>query len=147
MDREATGIWWDVFRTQPIIFHGFHYALTVHHDLLVNKVDWSSSRAGLMHKTATIRLLNRILSNLNDENIEWAILAVLVLASNELKPDKIITGGPSMFRPHMPKGNWNEVYARMEQVPEHGRAMYLLILKRGGLKAIRLAGLAAVLAL
>ena len=69
-----------------------------------------------MHKTKTIRLLNNILTNLTDDNFEWAILAVLVLASNELKEDKIITGGPSLFEPHMPAANWNSVYARMEQV-------------------------------
>lgn len=54
-----------------------------------------------MHKTKTIKLLNETLTNLNDDNIDWAILAVLILAANELRPEKLIKK-TLLFDPHLP---------------------------------------------
>ena len=116
MDTKAAIAWFLVFQKHPVLFHGFQYALAVHHDLLCNQVSWSSTGNALVHKTQTIRLLNAMLSGLTEENIELAILAVLVLASNELKHDKLLHDSVWMFDPHMPGANWNSVYSRMEQV-------------------------------
>jgi hypothetical protein len=102
MDKDAAKTWFAAFREQPLVYHGFHYGLAVHHDVLCNRVSWSTSRAGLLHKTRTIRLLNETLTTLNDDNIEWAILAVLILAANELEPRKLACESVSLFDPHMP---------------------------------------------
>lgn len=122
MDTATSAAWFALFRGQPVIYHAFMYALTVHHDLLCNRVSWSTSRDVLVHKTKTITLLNRIISNLDDDNIEPAILAVLVLANNELKPEKLFVTHRVAFEPHMPGANWISVYARMEQVSLHTTA-------------------------
>ena len=114
MDRAAAMAWFSAFREQPIIFHAFHYAMAVHHDLLCNSASWTITKNCLRHKIRAIKLLNEILSSLNDDNIEWAILAVVVLASNE--PEKTLTKSVWWFDPHLPSANWMSVYARMEQV-------------------------------
>ena len=117
MDEKAARVWFDVFRSKALIFHGFLYALAVHHDLLCNRISWTTSRATLVHKTRTIELLNDVLSKLTDDNIDLAILAVLVLASNELRPEKVMLPSKTPpFDPHMPAANWVSVYARMDQV-------------------------------
>lgn len=50
------------------------------------------------------------------QNVELAILATLVLASNELKPEKVLADAAMLFDPHLPGATWNSVYARMDQV-------------------------------
>ena len=152
--------WFELFKERPLIFHAFHYALAIHHDLLCNQISWSKSKRVIAHKTQTLRLLNITLSDLSNENIELAILAVLVLASNELQPEKLLSDAVLLFDPHLPGANWNSVYARMDQVylhflksrkpvppgltslqvPAHGRAMFLLIQRRGGVNQIELPG-------
>jgi hypothetical protein len=119
IDKAASMKWFDLFRERPLIFHAFHYALAIHHDLLCNQISWSKSKQVIAHKTQTLRLLNQTLSDLSNENIELAILAVLVLASNELQPEKILSDVVLLFDPHLPGANWNSVYARMDQVCLH----------------------------
>lgn len=108
--------WFELFRDRPLIFHAFQYALAIHHDLLCNQVSWSQSQQVIAHKARTLSLLNQTLSHLSNENIELAILAVLVLASNELQPEKLLPDTVLLFDPHLPGANWNSVYSRMDQV-------------------------------
>ena len=107
--------WFQLFRDRPLIFHAFQYALAIHHDLLYNQISWSKSPQVIAHKTQTLGLLNQTLSHLSNENIELAILAVLVLAANELKPKRLLSDTVLLFEPHLPGANWNSVYSRMEQ--------------------------------
>jgi hypothetical protein len=108
--------WFELFRDCPLIFHAFHYALAIHHDLLCHQISWSKSQQVIAHKARTLSLLNKTLSHLSNENIELAILAVLVLASNELQSEKLLPDAVLLFDPHLPGANWNSVYARMDQV-------------------------------
>jgi hypothetical protein len=114
--------WFELFRDRPLIFHAFQYALAIHHDLLCNQINWSQSPQVIAHKARTLGLLNQTLSNLSNENIELAILAVLVLAANELKPEQLLSDTVLLFNPHLPGANWNSVYARMEQASRIPRA-------------------------
>lgn len=123
IDKAASTKWFELFKERPLIFHAFHYALAIHHDILCSRIDWSTSRQVIAHKSQTLRLLHSTLSNLSDENIELAILAILVLASNELQPEKLLSDNVLLFDPHLPGANWNSVYTRMDQVSGVVRAL------------------------
>lgn len=116
IDKHASMTWFTLFRDRPLVFHAFQYALAIHHDLLCNHISWSRTPQVISHKARTLALLNQTLSHLSNENIELAILAVLVLAANELKPERLLSDTVLLFDPHLPGANWNSVYSRMEQV-------------------------------
>jgi hypothetical protein len=139
IDKDASMAWFELFRDRPLIFHAFQYALAIHHDLLCNKISWSQRPQVIVHKARTLSLLNQTLSHLSNENIELAILAVLVLAANELKPERLLSDTVLLFDPHLPGANWNSVYSRMEQasrLPRHSRWIDPLCSRAAGLTCL-----------
>ena len=84
IDQTASKSWSHLFQARPLNFHAFQDALAFHHDLLLNQISWSQSQQTIAYRAGTFSLLNQSLPHLSNETIELAILAVLVLASNEL---------------------------------------------------------------
>lgn len=135
-----------LFYEEPIIFHGFTVASAVHRDILRNEPALSRNQEIIAHHSKLLHLLNNLLNNLEDGDIELAILAILLLTLADLDCFQLGRDIILPFRPHMASANWINVFGRVMSLDEtrfneHIRAMELLAIRRGGIEHLRLPGL------
>ena len=147
--QQSSSAWFAAFCESPIVFHGFHYAIAVHADALRGQTLWSNRNEMIAHKNMTIRLLNNMLSHLDDHNvdIEIVIHAVLLLTHNDLRDNKVENSPQSALSPHFPYAGWLNVFGGIGAVQPHAQALQHLLERAGGLKALKFPGLASIIAL
>lgn len=105
-----------LFYEQPIVFHGFTVASAVHRDVLRNEPCLSSNREIIAHRGKLLTLLNALLNDLADDDVELAILSILLVTLADLDWYKL-QGDPILpFRPHMASANWINVFGRVMSV-------------------------------
>ncbi|KAK3635603.1 hypothetical protein LTR56_014643 [Elasticomyces elasticus] len=139
---EETAVWFQLFCKQPVIFHGFNYASATHGDILRNQVSRSSRRDMLAHKTQCFHLLRELVANLNDDNVELVLFAVMIMWHYDLRDEEIGDTGSLPFTPHLPGANWLSVYGRTTGVEAHTRPLMNLLDRAGGIGNLKQPGLA-----
>ncbi|KAK3070752.1 hypothetical protein LTR53_009896 [Teratosphaeriaceae sp. CCFEE 6253] len=139
--EEAT-VWFHTFCKHPVIFHGFNYASATHQDILRNRVSRSARRDMLAHKTQTFHLLRELVADVNDDNVELILFAVMIMWHYDLKDEEISDSGSLCFVPHMPGANWLSVYGRTTGVEAHTRPLMSLLDRAGGITQLKMPGLA-----
>jgi hypothetical protein len=98
----------------------------------------------LSHKLVVIQKLNEALSDPNQASRDEIILAILILASQEVFLSK--TGHSSPFNSPFRSLSWLDVYGNFKFVPQHTKAVAELVTMRGGLENLELYGLAEIIA-
>ena len=105
----------------------------------------------LHHKVQILNLLRAELDHPPEAQapLENLIFAVLCLTSNEIETTILNTQSPitSPFNPPLISLQWLDVYGKIIHIQEHTIALRDLVVRRGGLEAIELDGLAEVLSL
>ncbi|KAK5698616.1 hypothetical protein LTR97_006262 [Elasticomyces elasticus] len=139
---EETTVWFQLFCKQPVIFHGFNYASATHGDILRNQVSRSSRRDMLAHKTQCFHLLRDLVANLDDDNVELVLFAVMIMWHYDLRDEEIGDTGSLPFVPHLPGANWLSVYGRTTGVEAHTRPLMNLLDRAGGIGNLKQPGLA-----
>ncbi|KAK5681885.1 hypothetical protein LTS10_006419 [Elasticomyces elasticus] len=139
---EETAVWFQLFCKQPVIFHGFNYASATHGDILRNQVSRSSRRDMLAHKTQCFHLLRDLVANLDDDNVELVLFAVMIMWHYDLRDEEIGDTGSLPFTPHLPGANWLSVYGRTTGVEAHTRPLMNLLDRAGGIGNLKQPGLA-----
>jgi hypothetical protein len=96
-----------------------------------------------------MRLLKEELKNPGTSDPDELILAVLILAANEVENivDNIKLKARSPFNSPLSSSQWLNVYGSMSLIKAHILAMRSLVDRQGGLEKIQLEGLAEVLEL
>lgn len=135
-----------LFFEKPIIFHGFTVASAVHRDILRNEPALSRDQEIIVHHSKLLRLLHDLLNNLDDADIELAVLAILLLTLADLDCFQLGRDSIIPFIPHMASANWINVFGRVMSLDnsrfnEHVRAMETLSMRRGGIQQLQLPGL------
>jgi hypothetical protein len=103
----------------------------------------------LFHKVQTMRLLKEKLNNPDISDPDELILAVLILAANEVENlvDNTKPKARSPFNSPLSSSQWLDVYGSMTLIRAHILAVRSLVDRQGGLEKIQLEGLAEVLEL
>jgi len=114
-----------------MVAHAVQWAGAVHQDLVEKRILRSSTKDALFHKGAAIRLLSERLANLalHRKNLSSLSNTVAILASHELNEDVmegLMSAKPLAFEPLLLPSKELRVYAELDWVPEHVRAMQLL---------------------
>jgi len=142
--------WLQLFCQHPLVHHSFFNVAATHHDLCEDTISQSSSRSVLSHKVRAIGILGNLLStSLDRPNLEILLLAVLCLGKNEITPAAMAqwsNASPLPVEPHIPTSPIR-LYGRFEMAREHRQAAATLVGLIGGLRNIRLPGLAGLVAL
>ena len=145
IDSQGLLVWFEAFCKHHVVYHALQWAATVHSDLLADRRFWSETRVALTHKVSTIRSIHESLNSislLRSWDIEMLILGMSVLATTEIKhkhiPDTILV---SLFVPHLPTEQWENIFGRMLTSPEHVQAIVLLCERLGGLHKLQFPGL------
>jgi hypothetical protein len=143
---ETSAAWIQAYYTHPLLFHTFQCAAVGHLDILRDQVKKSVRRQVQAHKTLALRHLSAMISQWDDANVEPLILVTEVLGRTELDESKML-GEILPFDPHLSVAtNWLNIYGRLDPVEAHIGAMHRLLDRAGGLKALKLYGLADHLA-
>lgn len=103
----------------------------------------------LYHKVQTMRLLKEELANPDKANLDDIILCILALSANEIETIAIHIKEKKIQNPFnspLKSVQWLDVYGSIAHIKAHVVAMRALIDQRGGLEAIKLEGLAEVVA-
>ena len=137
------------FCQYPIIYHCFHYVYAVHQDAIEKQASRSHGVRALWHHSETIRLLNAMISQLDHENIELALLTIVSLVKSHVEPDQAKKDASSalLFFPHDPFADGLNIYGHTEIVQAHANAIIPLVSRAGGLSNLTFPGLAPALAL
>jgi hypothetical protein len=136
--------WMMAARTSPVCFYGFLYAISNHYDY-VNPTHEASSSTALMrlsYKTQTIKLVNAMLGNLDKEVPDELLAAVLVLAS---QGPRVGAWERSPFPSPLAKAQCLDHQGNMAFEPEHAKGLVALVRLKGGLKNIKMLGIAEII--
>jgi hypothetical protein len=128
--------------------HVMLFGGAVHLDVLRSRIE-PNNPVRLFHKVQTMRLLKEELKNPGTSDPDELILAVLILAANEVENivDNIKLKARSPFNSPLSSSQWLNVYGSMSLIKAHILAMRSLVDRQGGLEKIQLEGLAEVLEL
>lgn len=108
----------------------------------------------LWHKNMTLKALRKLLIRLqtSDGDLEIAIHAVLLLASNDLSDKEFdlqeaTSSQVIPISPHLPTAGWTQVFGKLVSHDDHAKILSLLVKRAGGLTHLAFPGLSGVIAL
>jgi hypothetical protein len=132
-------------RTSPVCFYAFLYAISNHYDFVhpTHETSTSTSLMRLSYKTQTIKLVNDMLGNLDKEVPDELLASVLVLAS---QGPRVGAWEKSPFQSPLATAQCLDHQGNMAFEPEHAKGMVALVRLKGGLKNIKMLGIAEVIA-
>lgn len=139
-------VYFRIYCQNRAVFHAIHHATAVHQALREGQLARVENRETLAHKIKAIELLNDGLLTAEHEALEPLLMTVMLLATNELREKDLRVVPPLAIRPHCPDTGWLSLYAKTDVVPEHVKAIELLVGRLGGLKNLKTPGLAGNLA-
>jgi len=128
----------------PLLFHALVYSGSNHLDFMRWSNIFPNAPKPLSHKLVVIRKLNEALSDPSLASSDEVILAILILASQEVFMSKEITRNP--FNSPLRTLGWLNVYGNFKFVPQHVKAVGEIVTMRGGLENLKLNGLAEIIA-
>lgn len=149
MSEREIAWYFEAYCEHLIVFHAAAYSAANHQDRLRGEPLRTSSVEIIGHKIEAIRLLNTLLSDLDNANIETVLMAMLCLMRKEPQEDQLQPDQMLLFRPHLPQVNGVDIYGRgMDSRPDgiHRHAIGYLITRAGGLGNLRSSGLAKAIA-
>jgi len=128
----------------PLLLHALIYSGSNHLDYMRHSAIYPNAPKPLAHKLKVIQNLNAALSDPNLALSDEIILAILILASQEVFMGK--KGRQNPFNSPLQSLGWLNVYGNFKFVPQHTKAVGDIIVMRGGLETIKLHGLAEIVA-
>jgi hypothetical protein len=128
----------------PLLFHALIYSGSNHLDYMRHSAIYPNAPKPLSHKLIVIQKLNVALSDPNQALRDEIILAILILASQEVFMTK--KGKRNPFNSPLQSLGWLNVYGNFKFVPQHTKAVADIIIMRGGLETLELHGLAEIIA-
>jgi hypothetical protein len=94
-----------------------------------------------------LRLLRQQLSEMDNNEPEILIFALLALSRNDLEDIDLISGERVLFDSHFPDAGWLSVYGRTTGNPVHTQPLRFLLDRVGSITKIKYPGLAFALSL
>jgi hypothetical protein len=142
--------WIKAYHYHPAVCYALKYAVAVHRDLMQG-CHYESQRPEIIaDKYHTSVHLSRMLrSNRSRYLTEIALLVVCILANNQIGEDTMSDGFAEQslaMIPPFPPPHPLRVYGMLSRVETHARIAVVMVGRLGGLKALRLPGLAEKLA-
>jgi hypothetical protein len=128
----------------PLLFHALVYSGSNHLDFMRFSNIFPNAPKPLSHKLIVIQKLNEALSDPSQASRDEIILAILILASQEVFLSK--KGSRSPFNSPLRSLGWLNVYGHFKFVPQHVKAVGEIVSMRGGLETLELNGLAEIIA-
>lgn len=129
------------------LFHSIAYLGARHLDFLRKSTATSASPLVLSHKGLAIKELRDSVADPASASSDENILAMLCLASAELRPEISRQENKSPFVAPLASEQWINVWGSCIPVAAHGNMMRILIGMKGGPRNIGLFGVAKVLSL
>jgi hypothetical protein len=136
--------WFTSSLRMPLLFHALVYSGSNHLDYMRHSAIYPNAPKPLSHKLIVIQKLNAALSDPEQALRDEVILAILILASQEVFMTK--RGRWNPFNSPLQNLGWLNVYGNFKFVPQHTKAVADIITMRGGLETIKLHGLADIIA-
>ena len=129
----------------PLLFYSFVYATSYHYDFVHDNHGTSSPTAllRLSYKTQVIKLVNNMLDNLSSGIPDELIASILVLA---FQGPRVDSSESSRFQSPLATAQWINHHGSQMFEPEHAVALIQLVRLKGGLKEIRMPGIAETVA-
>ena len=127
----------------PLLFHALVYSGSNHLDYMRYSNIFPNAAKPLSHKLIVIQKLNEALSDPKQATRDEVILAILILASQEVFMTK--KGMRNPFNSPLQSLGWLNVYGNFKFVPQHTKAVADIVTMRGGLETIELHGLADII--
>ncbi|KAK4954648.1 hypothetical protein LTR10_008081 [Elasticomyces elasticus] len=130
-------------------YHAASYSAAIHHDVATKKLAKTQTQATIAHKIECIRLVNQLVSTLNDdpENLDLLLFLLTCLLNEEPtqamleREDRV-----HLFSPHQPAVGGVNIFGQCKTEQLHCDAVVLLVQRAGGLDGLRWPDLARVLA-
>lgn len=142
--------WVRAYYQHPVVCYTLKFAVAVHRDLMDGSLFESQKPEILKDKCRAIGHLNDLLQGSGSRTLlEIALLVMCVLANNEINRDSTsdaLTSEPLAFDPPFPPPDTIRVYGKLGRVDAHGKAAVMMTARLGGLRALKLSGLAEKLA-
>jgi hypothetical protein len=135
--------WFTSSLRMPLLFHALIYSGSNHLDYMRHSAIYPNAPKPLSHKLIVIQKLNAALSDPNLALRDEVILAILILASQEVFIGK--KGKRNPFNSPLQSLGWLNVYGNFKFVPQHTKAVADIIIMRGGLETLELHGLAEII--
>ena len=137
--------WMVSTRASPLLFYAFVYATSYHYDFVHDNQGTSSPTAllRLSYKTQVIKLVNEMLSDFSRGISDELIASILVLA---FQGPRVKSSESSRFQSPMAAAQWINHHGSQIFEPEHAIALIQLVRLKGGLKEIRMQGIAETVA-
>jgi hypothetical protein len=136
--------WFTSSLRMPLLLHALVYSGSNHLDYMRHSAIYPNAPKPLAHKLKVIQNLNAALSDPNLALSDEVILAILILASQEVFIGK--KGKRNPFNSPLQSLGWLNVYGNFRFVPQHTKAVADIVIMRGGLETIKLHGLAEIIA-
>jgi hypothetical protein len=136
--------WFNSSLCTPLLFHALVYSGSNHLDYMRYSNIFPNAAKPLSHKLIVIQKLNEALSDPRQATRDEVILAILILASQEVFMTK--KGRRNPFNSPLQSLGWLNVYGNFKFVPQHTKAVADIVTMRGGLETIELHGLADIIA-
>jgi hypothetical protein len=135
--------WFNSSLCMPLLFHALVYSGSNHLDYMRYSNIFPNAAKPLSHKLIVIQKLNEALSDPKQATRDEVILAILILASQEVFMIK--KGMRNPFNSPLQSLGWLNVYGNFKFVPQHSKAVADIVTMRGGLETIELNGLADII--
>jgi hypothetical protein len=135
--------WFSSSLCMPLLFHALVYSGSNHLDYMRYSNIFPNAAKPLSHKLIVIQKLNEALSDPKQATRDEVILAILILASQEVFMTK--KGMRNPFNSPLQSLGWLNVYGNFKFVPQHTKAVADIVTMRGGLETIELHGLADII--
>ncbi|KAE9364172.1 hypothetical protein N431DRAFT_563560 [Stipitochalara longipes BDJ] len=136
--------WFSSSLRLPLLLHALIYSGSNHLDYMRHSAIYPNAPKPLAHKLKVIQNLNGALSDPNLALSDEVILAILILASQEVFMGN--KGKRNPFNSPLQNLGWLNVYGNFKFVPQHTKAVGDIVVMRGGLETIKLHGLAEIIA-
>lgn len=127
----------------PLLFHALVYAGSNHLDFMRTQNIYPNAPKPLEHKLIVIQSLNKALSDPKLATRDEIILAILILASQEVFISK--RGPRTPFNSPLKSLGLLNVYGCFKFVEQHSKAVAEIVMMRGGLENLELYGLAWII--
>ena len=127
----------------PLLFHALVYAGSLHLDFLRWSKISPNSPLALSHKLKAIQKIREVISSGNEAARDEVILAILIIASNEVI--NVTEEKKKPFNSPLTKVQWLNIYGNIRPDLDHLKAVSALICLKGGIESLNLHGLAEII--
>ncbi|KAK4896691.1 hypothetical protein LTR27_005285 [Elasticomyces elasticus] len=139
----------EAFCERVPFYHAASYSAAIHHDVAMKKLAKTQTQATIAHKIECIRLVNQLVSTLNDdpENLDLLLFLLTCLLNEE--PTQAMLDREDrvhLFSPHQPAVGGVNIFGQCKTEQLHCDAVVLLVQRAGGLGGLRWPDLPRVLA-